>query len=57
MPINTHKPTFTASEITIRDDDKDHAFFGLFYKVPGFNHVDYIALLMLQRLFGDYKRE
>lgn len=50
-------PVFTPSTIQIRDDDVDMTHCGIFYLAPGWNHEDYFAFQLLQRIMGDYKPE
>lgn len=47
-------PIFIPGLTMIRDDEMDTCCVGVFYKAPSWNHQDYYAFLLLERLFGSF---
>lgn len=52
--VGQDMPQFCSSTIISKDESLDAAFMGIFYPAPSWQHEDYWAFLLLQRLMGDY---
>jgi predicted Zn-dependent peptidase len=52
-----NKPVYIPAMMLSRDDELRNACVGIFYDAPSWNHEDYYAFLLLERLFGTYMNE
>jgi len=54
---NTDKPVYTPSIMLMRDDENYNAGIGVFYDAPSWNHEDYYAFLLMERIIGNYSAD
>jgi mitochondrial-processing peptidase subunit beta len=54
---NTHKPIYTPSLMYMRDDELYNVGVGVFYEAPSWLHEDYYAMMLLERVLGNYSLE
>ena len=54
---NMEKPNYTPSIMLMRDDENYNAGIGVFYDAPSWNHEDYYAFLLMERIIGSYSAD
>jgi processing peptidase subunit beta len=54
---NTDKPIYTPSMMMMRDDENYNAGIGVFFDAPSWNHEDYYAFLLMERITGNYSAD
>jgi len=54
---NLDKPYFTPSFMTLRDDEMVNVNVGVFFEAPSWTHPDYYAMLLFQRILGEYTQD
>jgi len=54
---NTDKPLFTPSHLSMRDDEMHNVNVGVFFEAPSWHDEDYYAMLVYQRILGEYTQD
>lgn len=52
--LNSEAPIYTPSCTMMRDDEFYNAAVGVFYDAPSWQHEDFYAFLLLERILGQY---